>query len=192
VSRELDIDEDMPLEEVAALVCTTLDRHGISVVLSGGAVVSIYSDDEYVSYDLDFVPTGLARKVDDAMQSLGFAKEQRHWRHPWSRFWVEFPAGPVAIGEEPIREFAERESATGTLRLLRPTECVMDRLTWYFHAADLQCLEQAVEVASRHPVDLPRIERWAQKELPHGPARFRAFERRLRERGASGPKKVGE
>jgi hypothetical protein len=94
LTGEPEIDESMPLEEVAALVCTTLDRHGISVALSGGAVVSIYSDDEYVSHDLDFVPTGLARKVDDAMRSLGFAKEGRRWRHPRSRFWVEFPAGP--------------------------------------------------------------------------------------------------
>lgn len=174
------IDESMSLEEVAALVCTTLDRHEISVVLSGGAVVSIYSDDEYVSYDLDFVQTGLARKVDGAMRSLGFAKDGRHWRHPSSRFWVEFPAGPVTIGEEPIREFAERECATGMLRLLRPTECVMDRLAWYFHATDLQCLEQAVQVARRQPIDLRRIQRWAGKELPHGPDRFRAFAQRLR------------
>ena len=171
----------MSLEQVAALVCATLDRHGISVVLSGGAVVSIYSDDEYVSYDLDFIPIGIARSVDRAMESLGFEKHQRHWRHPRSRFWVEFPTGPVAIGEEIIREFAERECTTGTLRLLRPTDCVMDRLAWYFHDADRQCLDQAVRVASRHPIDLPRIERWARTERPRGPERFREFERRLRE-----------
>ena len=171
----------MPLEKLAALVCTALDRHGISVVLSGGAVVSIYSDGEYVSYDLDFIPTGLARKVDRAMQSLGFEKQQRHWRHPRSRYWVEFPAGPVAIGEEQIHEFAERESQTGTLRLLHPTECVMDRLAWYFHDADRQCLEQAVQVASRQSVDLRRIERWARKERPHGPERFHEFARLLQE-----------
>lgn len=171
----------MPLEEVAALVCTTLDGHGISAVLSGGAVVSIYSGDEYVSYDLDFVPIGLARKVDIAMQSLGFAKEGRHWRHPHTRYWVEFPAGPPAIGNETIREFAERETATGVLRLLHPTECVMDRLAWFFHMNDLQCLEQAVKVAGCQPVDLNRVERWARKELPHGPDRFREFEQRLRD-----------
>ena len=34
------IDERMPLEHVAALVCSTLDSHGISVVLSGGSVIS--------------------------------------------------------------------------------------------------------------------------------------------------------
>jgi hypothetical protein len=171
----------MPLEEVAALVCSTLEQHSILVVLSGGAAVSIYSNDEYVSYDLDFIPLGLARKVDRAMQSLGFEKQQRHWRHPQTRYWVDFPAGPVAIGEETIHEFAERESTTGVLRLLRPTECVMDRLSWYFHNTDFQCLEQAVRVAHLHPIDLSRIERWATGEQPHGTARFREFAERLRE-----------
>ncbi len=175
------IDEGTSLEEVAALVCTTLESHDISVVLSGGAVVSIYSNDEYVSYDLDFVPIGLARKVDGAMESLGFEKDGRHWRHRHSRFWVEFPAGPVAFGEGTIHEFAERETPMGRLRLLRPTDCVMDRLTWFIHAADRQCLDQAVQVASLHPIDLPRIERWAKRERPHGPERFEEFARQLRE-----------
>jgi hypothetical protein len=183
LSAKHEIDERMTLEEVAALVCSTLESHGISVVLSGGAVVSIYTNDEYVSYDLDFIPIGLPRKIDPAMESLGFEKENRHWRHPRSRYWVEFPAAPVAIGEETIHEFAERVSATGVLRLLRPTERVMDRLTWYFHNADLQCLDQAVRVARRHPVDFQRIERWARGERPHGEDRFREFARRLEEAG---------
>lgn len=175
------IDENTCLEDLAALVCTTLEAHGISVVLSGGAVVSIYSDAEFVSYDLDFIPLGIARKVDDAMESLGFEKHQRHWTHPNSRYWVEFPPGPVAIGQETIRTFAERETRSGTLRLLAPTECVMDRLAWYIYDADTQCLEQAVRVARLHPVDLERIERWARSERPRGEERFGDFVRRLRE-----------
>ena len=181
MSRKPRVGQRTSLEDLAALVCSTLEEHGISVVLSGGAVVSIYSDAEYVSYDLDFIPVGLARKVDTAMQSLGFEKTRRHWTHSKSRYWVEFPPGPVAIGEETIREFAERETRMGTLRLLAPTECVMDRLAWYFHDADTECLQQAVQVARRHPVDLERIARWARGERPHGEERFRAFERRLRE-----------
>ncbi len=175
------IDERTSLEELAALVCTTLEAHGISVVLSGGAVVSIYSNAEYVSYDLDFVALGLARRVDGAMESLGFEKRKRHWTHPRSRYWVEFPPGPVAIGAETIRTFAERETRMGTLRLLAPTECVMDRLAWFIHEADTQCLEQAVRVATLQPVDLERVERWARGERPHGQERFREFVRRLRE-----------
>jgi hypothetical protein len=57
----------------------------------------------------------------------------------------------------------------------------MDRLTWYLHDSDLQCLEQALRVARLHSVDLSRIERWAARELPHGAARFRDFMRRLEE-----------
>lgn len=184
MTRPPEIDERTPLEEVAGLVCSTLADHGIPVVLSGGSVVSIYSNAEYVSYDLDFIPIGLARSVDRAMESIGFVKQQRHWRHPRSPYWVEFPPGPVAIGEETIRDFAERGTAMGVLRLLRPTECVMDRLAWYFHGGDTQCLEQAVRVAALHPVDLARIKRWARGERPHGAERFREFERRLREAGS--------
>lgn len=180
MSGPFEINEQMSLEAVAALVCTALERDGIEVVLSGGSVVSIYSNAEYVSYDLDFIPTGLSRRVDRAMKALGFESRQRHWVHPRSRYWVEFPVGPVAIGEETIHEFAELETQTGILRLLRPTECVMDRLTWFFHSADRQCLEQALRVATLHPVDLVRIGRWARRERPHGEERYREFLRRLR------------
>lgn len=181
MTLELEIDEQSSLEDIAALVCTSLERDGIRVVLSGGSVVSIYSNAEFVSYDLDFIPIGLSRRVDRTMKSLGFEAHQRHWRHPRSRYWVEFPVGPVAIGEETIHEFAERQTPAGRLRLLRPTECVMDRLTWFIHAADRQCLEQAVRVATLQPVDLDRIERWTSKEGPTGSTRFQEFSRRLAE-----------
>ena len=67
------IQEETPLEEIATLVCSHLEADGISVVLSGGAAVSIYSENEYESYDLDFIPTGLARRVDRTMKSLGLS-----------------------------------------------------------------------------------------------------------------------
>lgn len=175
-----EVGEDSDLEHVATIVCTALEESGISVVLSGGAAVSIYSDNEYESFDLDFVPTGLARRVDRVMDSLGFEKQGRHWVHPRTRYWVEFPSGPVAVGEEVIDDFAERRNSAGVLRLLHPTECVMDRLTWFIHNADRQCLYQAVQVALRHRVKLKRIERWAAGEGPKGPERFREFKAELR------------
>jgi hypothetical protein len=175
------ISKDSSLEEIATLVCSRLETDGISVVLSGGAAVSIYSDNEYESYDVDFIPTGLARRVDRTMEALGFEKQQRHWVHPRNPYWVEFPAGPVAIGEEVIHDFAERRNRAGVLRILHPTECVMDRLTWFIHNADRQCLEQALQVARRHPIDLARIERWAAGEGPNGIPRFQEFRDRLNE-----------
>lgn len=152
-------------EQLAALVCATLDRHGVQVVLSGGGAAAIYAPNPYESMDLDFVPIGLPRRVDAAMRELGFAKEHgRHWTHPETAFWVEFPPGPVQVGDEVIHHFAERHTAHGTLRILTPTDCVMDRLAWYYHANDQQGLEQALAVASAHEVDLTRIEAWSRRE----------------------------
>jgi hypothetical protein len=159
-------------EGVAAAVCDALDRAGIRVVLSGEAVVSIYTENEYESFDLDFIQSGLARAVDSVMTELGFAKQGRHWIHPATRFWVEFPPGPVQVGDAVVTEFAERRTAMSVLRLLTPTECVMDRLAGYFHWNDPQCLDQAVLVARRHPVDLERIEAWSRRE-----SSFAKFER---------------
>ncbi len=171
------ISRDLSREEVAAAVCEALARADIPVVLSGGSVVSIYTDNEYESYDLDFVCTGLARKVDSVMVELGFLKQGRHWTHPETRFWVEFPPGPVQVGEATIRRFAERRTPLGILRLLAPTECVMDRLVAYYHWNDPQCLEQAVAVARSHPIDLARIEEWSRNE--RALANFRIFRDRL-------------
>lgn len=164
-------------EEVAALVCDALSRAEIPVVLSGGAVVSIYSDNEYESFDLDFIREGLARKVDVVMTGLGFRREGRHWGHPGSRFWVEFPPGPVQVGDSIVTEFAERHTPLGVLRLLAPTECVMDRLASYYHWGDAQGLDQAVSVARRHPIDLERIEAWSRREASL--EKFRVFREQL-------------
>jgi hypothetical protein len=172
-----EVREDLPVEELAALICSTLERHGVRVVLSGGSAVSIYSENAYLSYDLDFIQIGLSRRVDPAMQELGFRKEGRHWIHPRSRFLVEFPPGPVQVGEETLASFAERSTALGTLRLLPPTECVMDRLAGFYHWNDRQALEQALAVARRQSIDLGRIEDWSRGE--RASEKFREFSERL-------------
>lgn len=46
---------EMNIGEVAAFVCSHLDRYGIRVALSGGAVVAIYASDNHLSMDLDFI-----------------------------------------------------------------------------------------------------------------------------------------
>ncbi len=170
----------MTREEVAALVCTTLERHGIQAVLSGGSVVSIYSDNQHESYDLDFVAIGLGRSAVVAMSELGFKADGRHWVHPDTPFWVEFPAGPVQIGEMLVTRFAERTNRFGTLRLLHPTDCVMDRLAAYFHWNDTESLEQALLVARSQPIELDRVAAWSDAE--GGSAKFAEFARRLERR----------
>lgn len=174
---------DLNREQLAALVCATLGRHGVQVVLSGGGAAAIYAPNPYESMDLDFIPIGLSRRVDAPMLELGFRKQQRHWTHPDTAFGVEFPPGPVQIGDEVVHDFAERHTAHGTLRILTPTDCVMDRLAWYYHAHDEQGLEQAVAVAAANEVDLDRIEAWSKRE--RADEKLERFRRRLRRESGS-------
>ncbi|NKB65809.1 MAG: hypothetical protein GKR89_01995 [Candidatus Latescibacteria bacterium] len=155
----------MTLGELAAFVCSHLKKKGMEVVLSGGGCVSIYTTNRYQSYDLDFIqPVTNRKKVRDALSELGFKEENRYFKHPESEFWVEFPPGPLAVGDEPVKEVVQREFATGQLYLISPTDCVKDRLAGFYHWEDRQCLEQAVLVAQNNKVDLDEIARWSQHE----------------------------
>ena len=159
------INKDSTLKDVAMIVCKALSDEGINAVLSGGAVVSIYSENRYKSFDLDFIAYGSAREIDRVMKKLGFAKTpSRYYEHPRSDFFVEFPSPPLAIGKRPVNTFEEIKGEQGVVKLLKPTHCVMDRLTAFYHWNDRQALEQALLVAGRHTIDMAEIETWSEEE----------------------------
>lgn len=152
--------------EIAAFVQNHLEKKGISVILSGGAVVSIYSSDQYVTQDIDLINiySVTRRKIRDAMQEIEFTEEGRHFRHPVLPFIVEFPPGPLSIGSEPIKKVNEITFSTGKLKLLSPTDCVKDRLAGYYHWGDNQCLVQALLVAQNQNIDLEEVKSWSDSE----------------------------
>ena len=159
---------EMSRAELGALVQEKLRSKGIDEILSGGSCVSIYSNEQYVSMDLDMIHASLfAPKrniIREALQELGFSEEGRYFKHPETEIFVEFPPGPPSVGEEPVRQIVDRRECTGVLRLLSPTECVKDRLASYFYFHDEQCLQQAVLVTQLNRVDLDEVERWSQNE----------------------------
>ncbi len=159
---------DMNRAELSAFVQEELRAKGMDMVLSGGACVSIYSQDKYVSMDLDQISTELIspkrRLIREAMEIISFAEEGRYFKHPDTDILVEFPQGPPAVGEEPVKEIIERQESTGILKIISPTDCVKDRLTWFYHDNDLQCLEQATLVTQENDIDLKEIERWSAVE----------------------------
>lgn len=119
------ITRDMPVADLAALVCQHLADHGIEAVLTGGAVVTIYSENEYQSNDLDFITTSRRSALVKAMSGLGFVlTADRYFAHPDTPLYVEFPAPPLAIRNEPVTTLAEQRRRTGGLKLLTPTQCV--------------------------------------------------------------------
>jgi hypothetical protein len=154
------------LAEIAAFVCSHLKRAGIDCVLSGGACVSIYSENKYMSYDLDFIETGFTdrKKLVDAMNEIGFIEENRYFVRTDCKFFVEFPSGPLAVGSEPVKEIVTLKFKTGELRIISPTDAVKDRLAAFYFWDDLQSLEQAILITRFNEIDLDEVKRWSSVE----------------------------
>jgi hypothetical protein len=152
--------------ELAAFVCSHLDRYGIRVALSGDAVVSIYASGNYFSKDLDFIDLlqTTRQKLKKVLKEIGFEEKSRYFVSKETEFFIEFPSGPLAVGNEPVEKLAELQFETGRLRLLSPTDCVKDRLSAFYHWGDRQCLQQAVWVAQMKPIDWVEIKRWSRQE----------------------------
>ena len=156
----------MTQAELGAYVQSHLMSEGIDVVLSGGAAVAFYTSGEYVSNDIDLINQSSVRRrqIQSAMEELGFLPEGRHFVHLDSEFFVEFPPGPLGFGDQPATRVDEIRLETGILRVISPTDCVKDRLAWYFHYGDTQCLAQASMVSRGHPIDVRDVEKWSEAE----------------------------
>lgn len=153
--------------ELAAYIQSYLLRSGIKVVLSGGSSVSFYSNNAYVSHDLDLINVDFAKrqKIKNALSELEFTEHGRHFIHPDTKFIVEFPDGPLSVGEEPVKEVLEVKCSTGTLRIISATDCVKDRLCAYYFWNDNQGLAQAILVAKNNKVDFKCAEFYLLRSL---------------------------
>ena len=171
--------KNMSQVELAAYIQDALQAEGIDVVLSGGSAVSFYSSDKYVSKDLDLINVRFAKrsKIKSVMEELGFNEQGRYFINSKNKFFVEFPDGPLSVGEEPVKQIKEFELTTGTLRVLSPTDCVKDRLCAFYFWNDLQGLAQAILVTKNQKVDLREVKRWSKAEGKE--AQFEVFVNKL-------------
>lgn len=154
----------MSLQDFAMTVAEALKEKNIDVILTGGAVVSIYSEGKYVSKDADFLSETDHQIIKKAMFDLGFKSLGKDFYHDDCQFTAEFPGYELVIGDEPMKPGGKIKSGKFTLKLLSPTQCVMDRLAAFYHWKDRQSLQQAIMVAQNHPVKLKAIEVWSGKE----------------------------
>ena len=81
-----EIEKEASLVEVATIVSDALWTAGIAATLSGGGAVSIYTNNEYQSKDLDFVTAAMLEDLAPILNDLGFVHSGRsrlsQFEHP--------------------------------------------------------------------------------------------------------------
>ena len=161
------ISEKTPLEDLIGIIVSHLENRNISVVLVGGAAVSMYTDNKYMSKDIDFISSDDHKKITSAMAELGFKSDGKDFYHPNTSFTVEFPSGPLGIGDQvPIKPEGRIKINGTSVKVFSPTQSIMDRLAWFYYSNDRQCLDQAVMIYLDHlqSVDLKKVKEWSKAE----------------------------
>ena len=156
--------------EIAGIVSDALQNAGIVATLSGGGAVSIYTDNEYESKDLDFVTAAMRDSIAPVMHALGFVSSEggglSEYDHPAVDWYVEFVSGSLSFGETYVshKDCAVIDVGVGKIRIVTPTQSVMDRLAATVNWKDMQSWEQAVQVAVRQEIDWQDLEEWFRNE----------------------------
>lgn len=157
---------DMSLQELAAFVCDHLANKGIHVVLTGGACVTLYTENRYQSLDIDLVNmdgVGISQ-IAGALLEIGFIEKGLLFEHPDSDFTIDILAPPLSLGSSGVHEVSEMEIGGHRLRCLSPTDSVCDRLAAWFFWDDEQALEQALLICMSQHVNLDAVRSWAESE----------------------------
>lgn len=159
------ISENLNRLEFAARVVKQLNLHNITCVLVGGSCVSIYTNEKHESDDLDFISPYSQNAIAKALEEIGFQKDGRYFINNNSKFYVEFPSGPLSIGNRiSIKAEGIKKIDGVTIHMLSPTQSVMDRLAAWYYWHDRRALLQAIDIAADNEVNLHEVEKWSKEE----------------------------
>jgi hypothetical protein len=155
-----------PIKELAAIVATHLRDHDIEVVLVGGLAVELYSENVYLTKDIDMVDISYAkpRKLHKAMAEIGFEKTGRIFVNPSTEITVEFPSPPISVGDELVTETTTMATPAGDLPILVARDVIKDRIAAYIHWRDKPSLVQALAVIIKYPEEIEAVAAFCEKE----------------------------
>lgn len=152
--------------ELAAIVADHLQKHDIEVVLVGGLAVEIYTANLYLTKDIDMVKTNYksSRELNYAMAKLGFQKKGRIFVNATTEITVEFPSGPLSVGDESVAKTTIAKVANGDIPILQASDVIKYRLAAYIHWKDKQSLVQALAILTKHPIKLQILKSFCNQE----------------------------
>ena len=154
------------IAELAAIVATHLRDHDIQVVLVGGLAVELYSENIYLTKDIDMVDISYAKpaKLHKAMAEIGFEKSGRIFVCASTDITVEFPSPPISVGDELVTETTTVDTPAGALSVLFARDVIKDRLAAYIHWRDKPSLVQALAVLIKYPEEADAIAAFCEAE----------------------------
>ncbi|MGH7742989.1 MAG: hypothetical protein ACRENS_13320, partial [Candidatus Eiseniibacteriota bacterium] len=119
-----------------------------------------------MSVDADFVLSGerTTDRIDRALAILGFKRHRDRYVHKSIPFFVEFPTGPLGIGDDFLIRPVWKTKRTARTLALSATDSCRDRLAAFYHWRDRQSLSAAVEIAIRNNVAFRKIREWSVRE----------------------------
>lgn len=152
--------------ELATIVADHLQQHDIEVVLVGGLAVEIYTENLYLTKDIDMVNTNYKspQELRDAMSKLGFQKKGRVFVNDTTEISVEFPTGPLSVGDELVGKTTIAKVAKGKIPILDVSDVIKDRLAAYIHWQDRQSLVQALAILLKHPTNRTSLKNFCDRE----------------------------
>lgn len=183
------ITESSILRDIGFIVGSALDRAGVTAVLSGGGAATIWAPDAIQSEDLDFILTmhRATASAQEALAALGFERDNDEYRHPVTKYFLEFPPGPLSIGDELITSWSTLEQGELCVHVLSPTDSCRDRLAAFYPWNDRSSLTAALAIARAQSsrMDFYCIPKRSEKE--GSLEKYLEFERRSQSGGSAQP-----
>ena len=158
------IDGESTLTDVCFTICTALEHVGVTAVLTGGSAAAVYAPTVYQSRDADFIVTMHAAGGAEALSELGYVEKGGTYFHRLSPFTLEFPHGPLAVGDDLITAWETLRKDGLVLHILSRTDSVRDRLMWFYLDNDRSALRAAVGVAKSGLFDEEIVRDWSERE----------------------------
>jgi hypothetical protein len=156
----------LSLKELAAYISHYLRNNGVPNVLTGGACVSIYTENRYQSFDLDFVNIDgvVMSRISSLLKEIGFEEKARIFVSDKAKFSVDILNPPLSVGRQQIKTVNTIVVGKMTLELLTPTDSMKDRLAAFYFWNDHQAFEQAKLIQTYNEVDFEEIRKWSEIE----------------------------